>query len=155
MCPTRILLQSNSKLMKMPALLMALRQGLIPLLIAAALHATLSQAQPIAPPELMSYQGYLTDGTGNPLGPTSTGPKNYNVVFRIWDSATLGTELYAEQQTVTVDNGYFSVLLGEGGAYQSEPHNPPAGSGQLSFLFTNQLSGKGLFVEFAVVITPN
>jgi hypothetical protein len=138
--------------MKMPALLMALRQGLIPLLLAAALHATLSQAQPVAPPELMSYQGYLTDGTGNPLGPTSTGPKNYNVVFRIWDSATLGTELYAEQQTVTVDTATLASL-GEGGAYQSEPHKRPLDRDSYrSCLPTN---GKGLFVEFAVVITPN
>ena len=69
----------------------------------------------------MSYQGYLTDGNGAALGSTNTGPKAYDVVFRIWDSATSGNELFSELQTVTVDNGYFSVLLGQGTAYSLEP----------------------------------
>jgi hypothetical protein len=32
-------------------------------------------------------------------------------------SATGGNELWSEEQTVTVDKGYFSVLLGQGAAY--------------------------------------
>ncbi|SPE59670.1 exported hypothetical protein [Verrucomicrobia bacterium] len=84
--------------------------------------AGLAQSQ-----QYMSYQGYLTDGSGNILGSTNTGPKAYDVVFRIWDLPTGGTigsldELFAELQTVTVDNGYFSVLLGQGTSYQTEPH---------------------------------
>ena len=34
--------------------------------------------------------------------------------FGIYDDQSAGTLLWAEQQTVTVDKGYFSVLLGEG-----------------------------------------
>jgi hypothetical protein len=64
------------------------------------------------PPSLMTYQGYLVDVNGTALG--TNAPKNYDVIFRVWDSASGGTELWGEQQTVTVDKGYFNVLLGEG-----------------------------------------
>ncbi len=96
------------------------------LLLVLALSATSARAALATPPQLMSYQGFLTDANGNPLGATNTGPKNYNVVFRVWDVQTGGNtntdELYAEQQTVTVNNGYFSVLLGQGTQYNTEPH---------------------------------
>jgi hypothetical protein len=102
------------------------------LLLALALAPVAARAQNS---QYMSYQGYLTDGGGNPLGSTNTGPKAYDVVFRIWDLQTGGTigsadELFAELQTVTVDNGYFSVLLGQGSTYtgsQTEPHGPLSG----------------------------
>ncbi|MCB1125140.1 MAG: hypothetical protein KDM81_01490 [Verrucomicrobiae bacterium] len=73
------------------------------------------------PPERMTYQGYLTDANGDALG--SPNPRNYDVVFRIWqhESSTSTSDLlWTEQQTVTVDSGYFSVLLGEGSVYLSE-----------------------------------
>ena len=72
------------------------------------------------PPERMTYQGYLVDGNGDPLG--GSVPANYDVVFRIYNVKQGGTSLWAEQQTVTVDKGYFSVLLGEGSQYGSESH---------------------------------
>lgn len=134
-------LNSNAQTMKLPARSTAFRLGLIPLFLAATLFAPVTQAQTVAPPSLMSYQGYLTDGNGNPLGATNTGPKNYNVLFQIYNQQTGGTSLYAEQQTVTVDNGYFSVLLGQGAPYQSINHT-------LSSVFTNATS---LFVELAVI----
>jgi len=74
------------------------------------------------PPQGMTYQGFLTDSNGTVLG--NTAPANYDTVFRIWsvkeggDSSAL---LWSEQQTVTVDKGYFSVLLGEGSIVGSEP----------------------------------
>jgi len=73
------------------------------------------------PPERLTYQGFLVDGNGAALG--NTAPKNYDVIFRIWssESGSSGTErLWSEQQTVTVDKGYFSVLLGEGTQVGSE-----------------------------------
>src|SRR5690606_2759163 len=54
----------------------------------------------------------------------NTAPKNYDVIFRIFNSENgSGPEnlLWSEQQTVTVDQGYFSVLLGEGAVVGSEP----------------------------------
>jgi len=65
-----------------------------------------------APPELMTYQGFLVDANGNPLA-TNT-PANYPVTFRIYTASIGGTRLWSEQQIVTVDKGNFSVVLGEG-----------------------------------------
>ncbi len=81
------------------------------------------------PPERMTYQGFLVDANGTILGNSS--PKNYDVVFTIKDG-TDGKSLWVEQQTVTVDKGYFSVLLGEGAMVDREPR--PA----LSALFKGQ-----------------
>jgi hypothetical protein len=64
------------------------------------------------PPDFLTYQGYLVDANGVALG--TNAPKNYDVIFRIWNAASGGANLWTEQQTVTVDKGYFSVLLGEG-----------------------------------------
>lgn len=117
----------------------------IALLFAAALmpRAARAQATP-TPPERMSYQGYVTDGNGVALG--TNAPKNYDVIFRIWNdqSATAAANrLWAEQQTVTVDKGYFSVLLGEGSQYASEPH------ASLSGLFAGTDASER-YVEFTV-----
>jgi hypothetical protein len=77
-------------------------------------HTALAQAN-ARPPERMTYQGFLVDGNGAPLG--NTAPKNYDAIFRVWSSESGSgnpERLWSEQQTVTVDKGYFSVLLGEG-----------------------------------------
>jgi len=126
--------------MKTPLLLMALRHSLLLFLLALGLSTYTSHAQT---PQYMTYQGYLTDGNGNALGNTNTGPKAYSVVFRVWSAPTSGTEYYGELQTVTVDNGFFSVLLGQGTAYSSEPH------GTLSSVFaTNPASA---YIEMTVL----
>jgi len=87
------------------------------------------------PPERMTYQGYLVDANGYPLGSEvdpgdSTKrvsvPANYDVVFRIYNRKQGGGPenlLWAEQQTITVDMGYFSVLLGEGTKEGNEPRD--------------------------------
>jgi len=120
------------------------------LIAAAALLAmgpATAQAANGSPPERISYQGYLVDANGNQLGNTNTGPKNYDVVFRIYNDQTLssvGNRLWSEQQTVTVDKGYFSVMLGEGSTYQGEAR--PA----LSSLFTNAVDASDRYVEITV-----
>lgn len=89
------------------------------LLLAALGAVPVVRAQTGAPPELMSYQGSLVDTTGTPLG--NSAPKNYDVIFRIYDAATSGNLIYSERQIVTVDKGYFSVLLGQGATVTPEP----------------------------------
>ena len=89
------------------------------LAFAASGPSALAQATP-KPPERMTYQGFLVDGTGTALG--NTAPKNYDVIFRIYDDQSAGTLRWSEQQTVTIDKGYFSVLLGEGAAVGIETH---------------------------------
>ena len=82
------------------------------------IFAGAAQAQTGFPPSLMSYQGFLVDANGSALAPNN--PINFSVVFRIYATSTGGTALWTESQTVTVDKGNFSVVLGEGGAEGSE-----------------------------------
>jgi len=58
-------------------------------------------------PEMINYQGVLTDGDGSPLDAT------VSMVFTIYGSETAGTNLWSETHgSVTVVSGLFSVLLG-------------------------------------------
>ncbi len=95
------------------------------LLASALLAAFAAHLQAVGnPPELVSYQGYLVDANGVPLGTDGGGnpdPANYDVIFRIFNASSGGDLLWAEQQTITIDGGYFSVLLGEGAVVGSEP----------------------------------
>jgi len=81
-------------------------------------HSPALQAQNGFPPSLMSYQGFLVDANGAGLAPNN--PQNFSVVFRIYAVSTAGTPLWTEAQTVTIDKGNFSVVLGEGGLEGSE-----------------------------------
>ncbi|HTH49706.1 MAG TPA: tail fiber domain-containing protein [Candidatus Limnocylindria bacterium] len=86
------------------------------LLGACALQLSPALGQATAnPPERMTYQGFLVGSDGVALG--NSAPKNYDVIFKIYNHETASDAanlLWAEQQTVTVDKGYFNVLLGEG-----------------------------------------
>jgi hypothetical protein len=57
-------------------------------------------------PQLINYQGRLTDAAGNPL----TG--SYNMTFCLYEAATGGTSPWCENQVVTVTYGVFNALLG-------------------------------------------
>ncbi|MCP5009301.1 MAG: right-handed parallel beta-helix repeat-containing protein [Aestuariibacter sp.] len=62
-----------------------------------------------ATPQTVNYQGVLTDPAGVPI--TST----VSIVVRIFDAATVGTELYSESHaSVTVTDGVFALALGSG-----------------------------------------
>lgn len=91
------------------------------LALATSAPSALAQGTP-KPPERMTYQGFLVDGTGTALG--NNAPRNYDVIFRIFDDQSAGTLRWSEQQTVTIDKGYFSVLLGEGAAVGIETRPP-------------------------------
>ncbi len=106
------------------------------LLIADSLFAQ-SNAKP---PTQMTYQGFLTDGNGLPFG--NTAPVNKTVIFRIYDALTGGTIKWSAQQVVTVDKGYFSVLLGQGSAVGSEPFNA-----DLTGVFTGSSTASDRYLE--------
>jgi hypothetical protein len=80
-----------------------------------ALCPTLATAQTSAVPNFISYQGRVVDAAGANVGAVT--PVNRTVIFRIWDSpsSTAAANLiYSEAQTVTVSEGEFSVLVGQG-----------------------------------------
>lgn len=104
--------------MKTPHLRPIVRCTLAAVLLAGALVLSPGHGADAKPPKQISYQGYVTDANAVPLG--NTAPANYTVNFRIYTVSTGGTALWAEQQTVTIDKGYFSVLLGEGSAIGTE-----------------------------------
>ena len=61
-----------------------------------------------APPEVIRYQGRLTDDAGVPLA------GGHNVSFAIFDTATGGSSLWVEgPRALTLENGVVDVLLGE------------------------------------------
>ncbi len=74
------------------------------------------------PPAKMTFQGFLTATDGTPLG--NTAPETKVVQFKIYDASTGGTLLRTEEQTVTLDKGHFSVLLGEGTVSGTVPTLP-------------------------------
>lgn len=59
-------------------------------------------------PQLINYQGFLTDDAGVPVA-----DGDYSLTFRIWDAETGPTQLWSEDHpTVSVANGLFNVILG-------------------------------------------
>lgn len=108
---------------------------LLLLLAVAPAGAVLAQLATPTPPAQMSYQGFLTDANGNALAATS--PTNYNIYFRIYNASTglTNTALWGELQTVTVDKGYFSVILGQGSPISGTTLSSV--NGGLAAVFTN------------------
>jgi hypothetical protein len=58
-------------------------------------------------PHTISYQGVLCDVAGNPR-PDNT----YNIIFRLYNAATGGDPIWAENKALQVKRGLFSTLLG-------------------------------------------
>jgi Chaperone of endosialidase len=89
------------------------------LLILLRPAAGYAQVLPSAnPPGQLTFQGFVTDANGFPLA--TNAPKNYDIEFRIYAASTgNGGAVWGELQTVTVDRGYFSTLLGQGVALSS------------------------------------
>lgn len=88
----------------------------------SAATSALAQTITSAVPGFISYQGRVTTATGTLVGAGT--PVNRTVTFRIWNHATdsLATNLvYSEQQTATISEGEFSVLIGQGSATSGTP----------------------------------
>ena len=117
-------LQSSGPLRSALALAFAVAVAGIALMPGKAL----AQAANPNPPARMTYQGFLVGSDGVALG--NAAPKNYDVIFTLYNSETASAApniLWGEQQTVTVDKGYFSVLLGEGAAVSGVAHTDLSG----------------------------
>ena len=75
-----------------------------------------------AVPQLINYQGRLTDTAGAPV----TG--EVTITFRLYDDASTGAKQWEEQQAVSLnvaDNGVFSVVLGSVTPLSSVSFNVP------------------------------
>jgi hypothetical protein len=93
-----------------------------------------------APPAFSSYQGFLVDNNGQPLGnPT---PVNRELQFHLFTDAGAGTHLWGESHIATVNRGYFSVQLGKGQVVSGVDHDP------LNDLFKNNAN---VFLETRLV----
>ncbi len=129
------------------------------LLGALPLHA---QTITSAVPGTISYQGRVLNAAGAAVGAGT--PVSRTVIFRVWDSPsnTLAANLlYSEQQTVTISEGEFSVLVGQGTSNTtatfgySEVNKGPGGAPAvaLSSVFNGSARYLGVTVAAAAAIT--
>ncbi|MDB6137436.1 MAG: hypothetical protein JWO94_508 [Verrucomicrobiaceae bacterium] len=137
---------------------------LLSLFIAQCLTAT-GHAQSItsAVPSYISYQGRVLDASGNAVGAAT--PENHTVTFRIWDhasSSSVANLLYSEQQTVTISNGDFSVLVGQGIGtsglpltFDETPKGPPNTKIGDVGVFAGALRYLGVTIDLGTGGTPN
>ena len=75
----------------------------IAIILLLSVPASIVMAQP---PNLINYQGKLSDQDGNPV----SGERD--LTFAIYEAESGGTPLWSESQTVTVNEGVFNTLLG-------------------------------------------
>lgn len=115
-----------------------------PFLALLAFTGTLS-AQDSGVPDGMSYQGFLTDIDGVAIGASEA--VNQDLEFRIFTQASGGDPVWGETQTVSVLNGNFSVVLGNG----SELDEALASSGEE--LVSALAGGEG--ADYFFSITPS
>ncbi len=93
------------------------------ILKAVLLTATILTVLPtVQAGELISYQGRLTESSGDPVD-----NGNYPLTFSLWDDSTAGTQQWSEiHASVPVTDGLFSVNLGKDGGldasiFETEP----------------------------------
>jgi hypothetical protein len=79
--------------------------GLLGLVLWLTLLSSIGYAQI---PHKMNYQGYLTNAAGVPINGT------VQMVFSIYNVSSGGSPLWTETHSVTVSQGVYSVILGEG-----------------------------------------
>ena len=124
----------------------------LPSLCAAllALCPILANAQTSAVPNYISYQGFVVDEAGFAVGAGT--PVNRTVIFRIWDNPSSVNEsnlIYSEEQTVTVSEGDFSVLVGQGTANGTQSYNYSEASKKLVEL-SDAFNGSGRYLGVTV-----
>src|SRR5688572_30272139 len=58
-------------------------------------------------PRTISYQGLLTDGSGNFIA-----DGNHSMTIKLYESASGGAAIYEESQSTTIVKGLFNVIIG-------------------------------------------
>ncbi len=91
-------------------------------------------------PGLISYQGFLADGNGDPVADGS-----YPMNFAIYDAGSGGTLIWAEtHSSVTVGGGFFAVLLGGGSCTNGCPLGADTFAGPNRYLQVSAETGSGM-----------
>jgi hypothetical protein len=114
----------------------------------------MAQAQTVTTgvPGFISYQGRVLDSTGALVG-TGT-PVNRTVTFRVWDhpsNIAASNLIYSEEQTVTISEGEFSVLVGQGVATTTSPFTfPEADYGPPTKAIADAFNGSGRYLGVTV-----
>ena len=116
----------------------------------------IAQSQSSAIPDRISYQGIITDASGNLIA--TAAPENHEVIFRIWnhptDSDLDENLIYSEKQVLTVSNGEFSALVGAGANVTGEEAQGP-GTIQVSEVFGGEQRYLGVTVAAAAAIAAS
>lgn len=115
------------------------------LTLAFVLAATVLTASVVVAdvPQMINYQGRLTDSEGVPVG-----DGDYVVTFRIYDDSAIGaTMFWDEEDTVTTGQGLFSVILG-----RNDPIPDTLFGGAIAYLGI-QLAGQGEIYPRTTLIT--
>ena len=112
-------------------------------------------------PNAISYQGRALTASGAPMGAGT--PITRTVTFRIWGSASnslFSDLLYSEQQVVTLAEGEFSVLIGQGRAtvgtplgYSETAKGPP--ELQVNTVFTSASCYLGVTIDDGTAAVDN
>jgi hypothetical protein len=127
-------------------------------LLLALLVTVSSVAQAQSVPNLISYQGHVLDANGAPIGAGT--PVNRTVTFRLWNHPSSSSEadnlIYSEKQTVTIADGEFSVLVGDGEAVSGEAaKGPPTLTLGSAVVFGAPDRYLGVTVDDGVPATPD
>jgi len=69
----------------------------------------LAQLEPQEPPAKINQEGLVVDAFGFPV---DTGEDQVDLTFRLYDSAEEGAPFWTETHSVTINSGYYAVVLG-------------------------------------------
>jgi len=96
-------------------------------------------------PNMISYQGRLTDDAGSPVA-----DGDYTIVFNIYNTKILvGMVLWTDTMTVTTSEGLFTVLLGE-----ETPLSPDIFNGTTKYLGTTIVGEEEMSPRTPIVSVP-
>jgi hypothetical protein len=103
--------------------------SLLVLVPCLALALGFASSATAAAPNDISFQGRLTDADGDPL------EGDVNLVVGIWTAPISGDEVFSEAHlNVSLDNGVFNVLIGQGALLSGDPLGPETFDGADRFL---------------------
>ena len=123
---------------------------LMPLVLALLVMPMLTTAQ--TTPDLVNYQGFLTNDSGDPV---SNGV--YQVEFRIWSAQEdIGGDLiWGEKYNVVLTDGRFNILLGSGGVQVTSPVLPQVTSLSDAFEADTRFLGLTMLTDEMGLLIPS